>query len=61
MPREAIDEVSFFRSGGGQAKTRFVDAPADDGEPLLPLAAASVRSIVIIGQDQFAAEACLGT
>lgn len=29
MPRDAIDEVSFFRSGGGQAKTRFVDAPAD--------------------------------
>jgi hypothetical protein len=31
MPRDAIElEVPFFRRGGGQAKTRFADAPISD-------------------------------
>lgn len=45
MPRDAIDEVSFFRSGGGQAKTRFVDAPADAPPPTRPLRAAEMLAI----------------
>lgn len=45
MPRDAIDEVSFFRSGGGQAKTRFVDAPAASPPPTRPLRAAEMLAV----------------
>lgn len=45
MPREAIGEVAFFRSGGGQAKTRFVDAPADVPPPTRPLRAAEMLAV----------------
>lgn len=45
MPREAIDEVSFFRSGGGQARTRFVDAPADAPPPTRALRAAEMLAV----------------
>lgn len=45
MPRDASDEVSFFRSGGGQAKTRFVDAPAATPPPRRPLRAAEMLAV----------------
>jgi beta-glucosidase len=57
---DAAAHGAIARRIGARMAVLLKNAPADDGEPLLPLAAASVRSIVIIGQDQFAAEACLG-
>jgi hypothetical protein len=45
MPRDAIDEVSFFRSGGGQAKTRFVDTPATAPPTTRPLRAAEMLAV----------------
>ena len=57
---DAAAHGAIARRIGARMAVLLKNAPADDGEPLLPLAAASVRSIVIIGQDQFAGEACLG-
>jgi hypothetical protein len=45
MPRDAIDEVSFFRSGGGQAKTRFVDTQAAAPPSTRPLRAAEMLAV----------------
>jgi hypothetical protein len=45
MPRDAVDEVSFFRSGGGQAKTRFVAVRAAEPPPTRPLRAAEMLAV----------------